>query len=242
MGVRQFDVGERVVLRLRRKSIGARVTQVKRQKRRIVTDLGERKVVSTRSLWYPNDKFLMLESRLDRSLRSSRGQGSYIKELLSAYGSTLLYERVHTKEDLRRFLQREGRQPNVRMIHFAGHGHGEQATISLTFEDVPLLDLEPLFKGLKGKVVLFSSCEIGSRKKIMSRLVERCELAGIVAYATEVEDSFSNLAEGMIYDRLILSADPLRKIVRQVNAALKALKIHPCGRSSNRGEVLKCFD
>lgn len=241
MGVRHFDVGERVVLRLKRKTIGARVTQVVRRKRRVITDLGERKIVSTRSLWYPNERFLMLETRLDRSLRSSRGQGAFIKELLSAYGAKLLYERVHTKEGLRSFLQKEGRQANVRMIHFAGHGHGRKGTISLTFEEVRLLELEPLFRGLNGKVVLFSSCEIGRCRKQMERLVKTNQLAGIIAYRTEVEDSFANMADAMVYDRLILSSDPPRKIVRQVNAALKALSMKP-GFANSRGPALKCYD
>ena len=241
MGARAFEIGERVILRSRRKSVGARVTRVERWKRRVITDLGERKIVSARALWYPNETFLMLEARLDRSLRSGRGQGAFIKELVGAYGAKLLYERVHTREDLRIFLQTEGRRPSVRLIHFTGHGHGENGTISLTFEDVKLDDAVPLFKGLKGKVVLFSSCEIGSLGQVMRKLVREAELAGIIAYRTEVHDTYANLADAMIYDRLLLSSDSPRKIVTEVNRALHVLgktDINPAWR----GPVLTCYD
>lgn len=241
MRTKAYNIGERVVMRQRRKWVGARVTQVERWHRRIVTDLGERKVVSARALWYPTESFLMLETRLDRNLRSTRGQGNFIREHLAAYGARLLYERVHSKEDLRRFLRTEGRRGSVRMIHFTGHGHGQEGTISLTFEDLKLTDNLDLFRGLKGKVVLFSSCEIGRLSKVMKALVRAGQLAGVIGYRAEVNDTYANLADAMIYDRLLLSSDPPRKIVREVNAALRALHKNDHD-PRHRGPVLACYD
>ncbi|GMV80776.1 MAG: hypothetical protein AMXMBFR7_19600 [Planctomycetota bacterium] len=242
MRTRTFQIGERVILRRRRKRVGARVTQVDRWMRRVVTDLGERRLVHARTLGYPdNEIFLMLEARLDRSLRSSRGQGPFIQELLAGYDARLLYERVHTREDLRRFLRHEGRLPNVRMIHFCGHGHRE-GTFSLTFEDIRLEENFDLFEGLAGKVVLFSSCEIGSLSETLQRLVDATGLAAVIAYRTEVQDTYANLADAMIYDRLLTSGATPRQIVKHVNAALKSLGARPLRRSRVREPVLRCFD
>ncbi|MCW8131648.1 MAG: hypothetical protein KIS92_14980 [Planctomycetota bacterium] len=241
MATKAFEIGERVVLRQKRRWVGARVTQVDRWRRRVITDMGERKIVSARALWYPTESFLMLETRLDRKLSSMRNQGNFIREHLAAYGARLLYERVHSKEDLRRFLQTEGRRSSVRMIHFTGHGHGKAGTISLTFEEVKLAENLDLFKGLKGKVILFSSCEIGNLREVMRTLVRKAQLAGVIAYRTEVNDTYANLADAMIYDRLLLSSDPPRKIVQRVNKALRALDKSDY-QSKWRGPVLTCYD
>ncbi len=241
MRKRHYKIGERVILKNKRERLGARVTGIDRCKRRIITDLGERKLVNVRDLTYPrNETFLMLETRLDRSLRSDRGQGGFIYELVTTYGIRLLYERVHNRESLAHFLAAEGRNPSVRLIHFSGHGHGKAGTISLTFEDLVLEDSLDLFMGLKGKLILFSSCEIGRLEKTMSRIVKEAQLAGIIAYRAEVTDTFANLAETMIYHRLILSSDSPRKIVKDVNSALKALGAK-CVDKTLRGPALACF-
>ncbi|MCZ7645459.1 MAG: hypothetical protein M5U26_09275 [Planctomycetota bacterium] len=242
MRSRDFQIGERVILRRKRERVGARVTKVERCLRRIVTDMGERRIVHARQLNYPTrETFLMLESRLDRSLYSSRGQGEFIRELLHGYGARLLYERVHSKDDLRRFLRAEGRRPTVRMVHFCGHGHRE-GTFSLTFDEVDLTQDVELFRGMRGKILLFSSCEIGSLGETLQALVREVELAGIIAYRTEVEDTFANLADAMIYDRLLSTGASPRQAVRQVNAALKALGARPLQSGNQRGNILCCYD
>lgn len=244
MDARIFKNGERVILRSskRRRRMGARVVGIERGKRRIITDLGERKTVPIRALDYPqHETILMLEARLDRNLNSKREQGRYIKALLEQYGAKLLYERVHTIEGLQFFLRSEGRKSNVRLIHFTGHGHGREGTLSLTLEDIKLAESSELFKGLKGKILLFSSCEIGRRAKILRNIVRENGLAGIITYRAEVEDTYANLAESMVYDRLLLSSDPPERIVKHVNAALKALgakpELHPYCRN-----VLCCYN
>ena len=102
-----------------------------------------------------------------------------------------------------------------------------------------LVTLVLLFS-FKGKVILFSSCEIGRLEKTMRRIVKEAQLAGIIAYRAEVTDTFANLAETMIYHRLILSSDSPRKIVKDVNSALKTLGVK-CVDKTLRGPALACF-
>jgi len=64
--------GDRVVFKVDGESHRGRVTQVLRATRRIVTDSGRRLIVPVVRLRRSPDRVLILEGRLDRSLRSSR--------------------------------------------------------------------------------------------------------------------------------------------------------------------------
>jgi hypothetical protein len=66
-----------------------------------------------------------------------RHQGTFLQELLKPFGTEVLYEKVHMKDDLRRFLQMAKRDPNIPYTHYVGHGDGgNRALLGLTFDDV----------------------------------------------------------------------------------------------------------
>ena len=59
---------------------------------------------------------------MDQNLRSRRAYGPMMQDWLRAYGVEALYERVHTKEAMRRFFRKEGKNLGTRFIHVIGHG------------------------------------------------------------------------------------------------------------------------
>jgi hypothetical protein len=163
-----------------------------------------------------------------------------VKQWLEAYeGVEVLYERVHTVEDFRRFLHREGRKPSTRFIHYGGHGQcpeKKKAVLRLTFEDLNLQEDIDVFAGLTGKVLIFSCCEVGANVRIMEQLKEVSGAAAVIAYRSEVMDTYTNLAEAMLYDRLFAGLRP-NAAVNAVTDALRALGVRSDGA---RKPVLVC--
>ena len=111
-----FDVNDRVIFTFNGVRHRGKVTRVEPKKRRVVTDSGQRLVVPVRRLKHSPDRALILETRLDRNLRS-RTYGPMMQQWLSALNVEALYERVHTVRDIRQFLQRDGRNAATRCAY-----------------------------------------------------------------------------------------------------------------------------
>jgi hypothetical protein len=167
-----------------------------------------------------------------------------MRQWLRAYSVEAVHEKVHTVEDMRRFLQREGKNVATRIIHVMGHGQDDpgagSATFSLTFEDLHLVDQVEVFRGLEGKIIIFSCCEVGADQKAMKKVKEASGAAGVIGYRVAVHDWYTNLAEVMLYDRLINSSCSPQSAVRLVNGALKALGTQVHDRIV-RKPVLVCY-
>ena len=118
----KFPNGSRVIFKHKGRHLTGRVTAVAPRRRRVVSDTGERAEIAVRSLRRAPDRVLILETRLNRTLRSGRRTyGPMMKQWLEAYENVdVLYEKVHTIEDMRLFLRHEGRQPGTRFIHHIG--------------------------------------------------------------------------------------------------------------------------
>jgi len=240
-----FDRNSRVTFELDGAKHRGRVTRILPKKRGVVTDSGKRVVVPVRRLKYSPDRVLILETRLDRrNLRSDRTYGPMIQRWLSAYDVVALYERVHTAEDLRRFLQREGRNVSTRFIQIIGHGTHKQGnsrtTFNLTFGKMDLEQEADAFRGLDGKVIIFSCCEVGGNRHVMELIKRESGAAAIIAYRHWIYDFHSNLCEVMLLDRLIETAMSPQKAVDSVNRALEELDIR-LGPPSTKRPVLVCF-
>ena len=171
----KFAKGERVIFRTEDGSKQrGKVTAVLPKLRSIKTDSGHIMKVPVRRLKKSPDRVLILEGRLDRTLRSNRIYGDMLKTWLSAYGVEALYERVHTTEDMRRFLSREGRDIATRYIHIICHGEDLSgcgtAKLCLTFDKLDLFKNCNVFENLTGKILIFSCCEIGNDIKAMEEV------------------------------------------------------------------------
>lgn len=231
----KYSKNDRVVVKhkdgsLRRAKVtgrkpGGRVT--------VVTDSGSRMTAQVRKLKKSPDEALILETRLDRSLRSDRTYGPMLQQWFSAFDVVALWEKVHTVEDMRRFLQREGRNVRTRFIHINGHGTDEEgkgtAKIHLTFESLDLSKPDHLkvFEGLRGKVIVFSCCQIGADTLVLERIKETSKAAAVIAYRKNVDDWYTNVVEALLYERLIKSRMKPQMIVEKVAAALTNLGIKP---------------
>lgn len=238
----RFDVSERVLFTHNGVRYRGRVTKVQPKARRVVTDSGKRLLVPVRKLKPSPDRALILETRLDRNLRSGRVYGPMMQQWLSAYGVDTLYEHVHTIEDMRRFLCQEGKNVATRFIHIMGHGTdagGSSATLHLTFEDLDLVERADVFEKLEGKVLIFSCCELGANLPVLQLVKDVSGAAGVIAYRKEVQDWYTNLAEVLLYQCLINSAASPQNAVKLVVEALELTGTRILGVITRR-PVLVC--
>ena len=242
----KYSPGDRVIFnddnRVKRRG---RVTKAvsSQQKVRVVTDGGKRLSVPTRRLKPSPDRVLILEGRLDKRLFSKRIYGPMFQQLLYPYNTKALYARVHSTVDLKNFLKQEGKQIGTRIIHILCHGENpvgkKTAYIKLTHEKVDLVEHANIFKGLIGKIIIFSCCEIGNNIKVMRHLKDVSGARAVIGYRKEVYDTYTNIAEILMYDRFIQTVHSPSSNVRQIQEILKELKIEPC-EEKVRKPVLVC--
>lgn len=236
-----YPKGTRVAFSYRGQKLTGRVTGLLDKKRRVVADTGERAEVLVRGLKPALDKVLILESRLDRSVRlSKRTYAPMLKQLLEAYsGVEVFHERVHSEDDLAYFLRTEGRKLSTRFIHYMGHGKyrgGKKATLELTLGPVDLQDRAEIFSGLKGSIIIFSCCEVGANAQVLIHIKEVSGAAAVIGYRKEVVDTYTNLAEALLYDRLFANVSP-QKAVKIVGDVMLQMGIRSAG---TRKPVLVC--
>ncbi len=239
----KFDRNDRVMFRHDGQVHRAKVTQVTPHKRRVVTDSGKRLEVPVRRLRRSPDRVLILEARLDRGLNSPRAYGPMMQQWLYAYDVVALYEKVHTVEAMRRFLRREGKNVTTRFVHIMAHGTDEPGTgtafIKLTFEKLDLVKDAKVFAGLKGKIIIFSCCEVGADTRAMEAVKEASGAKAIIGYRLPVEDWYTNLTEVLLYDRILSTAWSPKKAVQAVNKALSEAGVRARKRAV-RKPVLVC--
>ena len=242
--MKKFDEQARVIIECGGAKQRGRVTGVGSRTRRVVTDSGSRLCVPMRNLRLCPDRALILETRLDRSLRSGRSYGPMMQQWLSAHGVEALYERVHTTSGLRYFLGREGREVSTRFVHIMVHGRREpgtrKGTLRLTFERLRLMEEVDMFSGLTGKIILLSCCEIGGDKKLMQAIKHVSGAAAVIAYRVSVEDWYTNLVEVLLYERLVNSTMTPHRAVDVVGRTLCLLGARGTDRPT-RGALLVCF-
>ena len=245
----KYEVGERIIFRRPEDDgkIRGRITQFPGKEGRysVVTDSKKRVKVHWKHVSGESpDRVLILEGRLDRNLRSKRSYGPTFQKLLYPYGVEALYEKMHTKDGLRAFLEREGKKPEYRVIHLMSHGkqskRGHKAILELTHDKVDIEDSYEIFEGLEGKILIFSACVIGSNKKVMTKLKEISGAAAIVVYTHEVNDYYTNLAEHLFYHQLFENELSPQKSIEVVRDLLMWGKVGLSGKII-RAPVIKCY-
>jgi len=238
-----FERGDRVIVRREGRRLGGRISQVLSPRRyRVVTDQNRRLEVLRGQLSRGRDDVLILETRLDSALHSRRQSGKFLREFLDSYGVSTLYERVHTRKDLEHFLTRAKRNPNIPYIHFVAHGSVKGSSrLRLTIEDVDLRREAGIFKGLDGKILIFSSCDIGADVAAMERILEFSHARAIIGYRKEIDDAYSYLAESLMYGLIFDSNLSPREIVRRVRTALRQVRLRRTISARELHSPLVCF-
>lgn len=232
---RKFQKGERVQFYRDGKWIKGKVTAVLGPSRRILTDQGHTEKVAVARLTKAKDSVLLLETRLEPALnKPDRNYTELFSRALRANLVDIHHEKVHTRQDLRNFLREQRKSKDIRFIHIIGHGKEADKTsptrICLTFEEVDLKKNAGLFRGLDGKILIFSSCEIGRDRDALRAILEKSKAQCIYAYNREVDDWYSIIVELLLYDRLINQPDwPPERVGREVQRSLNLLGVKPDG-------------
>lgn len=239
--IKKFTLGERVIFDRQGEKYIGRVTGMLDKKRRVVADTGERAEIPLKGLKRAPDHVLILETRLDRSLHSTkRTYAPMLKQFLEAYPRVkVLHERVHTGQEFANFLHTEGRKITTRFIHYIGHGINRSpnsTSLNLTHGKLNLHEETSVFSRLNGKVIIFSCCEVGANQRVMAQIKESSNAAAVIAYRTEVCDTYTNLAEALLYDRLFSGISP-HAAVQLVANGLTSMGIRADG---SRKPVLVC--
>jgi hypothetical protein len=132
----------------------------------------------------------------------------------------------------------------TRFIQIIGHGTHKPGTskaiFKLTFGRMDLIEQVDVFKGLDGKIIILSCCEVGGNRHAMELIKEKSGAAAVIAYRRWIYDFHSNLCEAMLFDRLIETRVTPQKAVDSVNCALDELAIK-LGPPGTRQPVLVCF-
>ena len=233
----RFDRATRVTFRddEKQKRTG-RVTAVKPQKRRVKTDDGRLLVVPVRRLKPAKDEVLLLETRLDHNLRSRRGDGRFFEEFFATHGIPCLYERVHSKDELRYFLSWARRtSSNVRWVHYLGHGNLREGRgkceLNLTAGQLLLPEDADVFAGLSGKTLILSCCCVGGCPGAVEQLRQVSGAEAVFAYNGEVYDEQTRMGDTALYE-LMLNEPWLKPttVAKRVNDILWLLGMRFRGR------------
>jgi hypothetical protein len=167
------------------------------------------------------DAVLLLESRLDASLRSTRACGPlYSTWLQQAHNIRPMYERIHTSLDLNDLVVTYA--PSARVVLVACHGKADRlgTRLQLSREEVHLrrrgriVADQPWLQSLAGKVVILSCCEVGSDREALDEIARRNRIPLLVAYAEPVYDRFAILGDLMTMDHVLAGTNPQQLVTR----------------------------
>lgn len=182
---------------------------------------GKRGVVVT-NITRHNFGIMVFDTRLDRGFRSKRQAAHFFEEYALHAGWSFASERIHNIESLQYFMQK--RKLPEEIIIFSGHGN---ETTGFSFCDGPMLnddtsDIEPR-KDNWGKILIFSSCLLGSNESLCMGLLKKFKAKALITYRTTMFDQYCFLAEIFLLQMLAHNAPP-EKAVENVKDALKPMK------------------
>jgi hypothetical protein len=176
------------------------------------------------------DRVLILESRLDASLRSTRACGPlYSNWLQQAHNIRPMYERIHTSLDLNDLVITHA--PSARIVLIACHGKADSAgtRLQLSREEVHLrrrgriVADQPWLQSLAGKVVILSCCEVGSDTEAMKELARRNRLELLVAYSEAVYDRFAIMSDILTMEGVLADTRNPQQLVTRARALAEML-------------------
>lgn len=256
-----FDIGQRVGFFDASGDYGTgRITKIQRHDYWIIGD--DRRRFTTSHSWgrrIERDSIepirfglFVFDTRFDSNHRSRRHSATYWKEFCNSGNWRVATERVHSLKDLCYFLRRPISEP---VLMFNGHGREDKGW-KLTNGDCfaphemeggicprggrhtncePMLDLHPRNRG---KIIVFSSCDIGKRRQLCEQIRRCLSAKAVIAYAAETTDQLSFVVESCLMYLLEQNHDP-EEAVRLTCSMFRPLipDIKPDARSF----PLKCY-
>src|SRR2546425_4391082 len=149
-------------------------------------------------------RVLLLETHLPaRFSPTSRQQIPFMQELFGNFrGIELIPRQVHSRADLKKFLDYARRDRTIRALHIVSHGEYSlrRPVIILTGDEkVNLADRQgrALFRRLNTEVIFFSCCELGRNEKLMQELLKISGADAIFSYTDTVKDYQSVIIEAI---------------------------------------------
>lgn len=184
----------------------------------------------------------VLDTQLDKSWRSDRHAATFWEEYCRHAGWSFGSERVHSLADLQYVLgKRVIREP---VILFNGHGHHGDGW-RLSNGDCLGIEAELTPHPLNNhKLLLFSSCGIGSNAKLCRHLLDTFRARALVSYTANITDEICFLAEPALLQLFRYDSTPERATAtvkmafdpwKRVNA--KHSKVFPIVCHSRNGIV-----
>ncbi len=159
------------------------------------------------------EKILLLESPLDqnRDPTQRRGQGQAMSEVMKAWGCSDLFEYeggVINAEALIDHLKRVSKK--VGLVHLVGHGESRGRPRFLLVPSASRypqwLDLSRqgdrrILRPLKGRVLMFSCCDLGKETcaSSMKRLLSEAGLKALIAYRKAITDDQATFVDSLFY-------------------------------------------
>ena len=179
---------------------------------------------------------MLLETQLDREMTSQRAQILFMREFFRNYPSVdFSAERVHSRADLAKFLDRARRNRAVQFVHIVAHGRSSRTRSQLVLTGNERVDLrvgrnQRLFRGLVDKILFFSCCEIGADNDLMRKLLKVSGARAIFSYVDEIEDEQAFVIEPLFYHLAHRAASerssaPLEEMYQRLRFALHFLGI-----------------
>ena len=151
-------------------------------------------------------RVLLLETQLPARLAStSRQQLPFMQEFFKNLPELeLVSKQVHSRADLKKFLDLAKRDRTIKVVHLVSHGKysAKSPVLVLTGnEKVNLISPEGriLFRNLKKEVIFFSCCELGGHVKLMRNLLKVSKANSIFSYTDTVTDYQASITESLFY-------------------------------------------
>jgi hypothetical protein len=222
-------------------------------------DAGGMVVVAKNRLRPARDEILILESRLQTSLRTGGRQCGdlFAAFLQGAHQIRPLYDRVNTSADLNAAIGAHAN--NVRIVVVSAHGIADKrgTRLELSRDDVHLrrdgriVADQPWLQALAGKIVILSACELAADGDALSEIAKRNRIELLVAYADTVYDSYAHAAEILLLQKFIEERHCPQLLISRVRAIAEFLHrnrfdhVHPRDRAPGfrkpLGPVMRVF-
>jgi hypothetical protein len=166
----------------------------------------------------------LFDTQLTPGFRSQRRGEVFWREYCRHAEWTFGYERVHSLNDLSYFLEKRTIKEHI--LIFNGHGSGRSGWQLSNGQCLNGESDLAVSAANRGKVVIFSACNIGANRGLCVALREKLGASDVVAYRARINDDMAFIAEPMLIHLLNAEYKPgkVAHLVERVATALDPWK------------------